>query len=103
VSDEGQVSDFGMIQLVTVYSIILVFNFRVIFAAKTQLAWIGQAFAIIFVICFIFANGSETFSEWNWVVTSGEVFRRADSICAIIFNCISCIVLSHFLNLFFIE
>ncbi|EAS02708.2 adenylate/guanylate cyclase domain protein (macronuclear) [Tetrahymena thermophila SB210] len=103
VSKFGEVSDFGMISLVTIYSIILVFNFRVIFTSNTYLTWIGQAFAIIFVVCFIFANGSQTFSVYNWVVVTDQIFKRGDSFCAIIFNCITCIIVSHFFNLFIIE
>ncbi|KAL4448656.1 hypothetical protein ABPG74_012745 [Tetrahymena malaccensis] len=103
VSKFGEVSDFGMISLVTIYSIILVFNFRVIFTSNTYITWIGQAFAIIFVICFIFANGSQTFSVYNWVVVTDQIFKRGDSFCAIIFNCITCIIVSHFFNLFVVE
>lgn len=41
VSPDGHVADFGMVSLVTIFSIILVFNFKIIFSSKTHALWIG--------------------------------------------------------------
>ncbi|EGR32967.1 hypothetical protein IMG5_065350 [Ichthyophthirius multifiliis] len=106
LSIDGYTSDLGMISLVIIYSVLLVFNFKAILTAqshKVKAVWTGQVFCLAFIIIFIFANGNDNFSNWNWVIITEEIFKRQETVYCIIYNVIVCLVITHFINVFVLE
>ncbi|EGR27982.1 hypothetical protein IMG5_185650 [Ichthyophthirius multifiliis] len=106
LSIDGYNSDFGIMSLVIIYSVILVFNFKIILTSeshKVRIVWAGQLIVLVLIIVFIFANDTDNFSNWDWVMTTGEIFKRGDTICCLIFNVIVSLIVSHFVNVFMVE